>query len=519
VGLLALGLVASGLLAARLSRAVQRPLGSLRAGAERLGSEDLEHRVAIEGDAEFRQLARSFNAMADELLRGQSELTRRAFYDPLTGLANRALVSDRLRRALADRGPSSGQAAFLFLDLDGFKDINDRLGHVVGDQLLTEIGARLAGAVRSHDTVGRIGGDEFAVVLERLEGHGDAERVAERLLAVLAEPIVTGTREIVPRASIGIAIATGGSDVDADEMLRRADVAMYAAKAAPGSSFRTWSPELDRAPSARLELEVDLRRAVEADAIDLHFQPIVDLETGDIVAVEALARWTHPDRGPIPPPEFISLAEESGLIRPLGRQLLHRACVTLGSLTRELRMPPMLSVNLSVAQLHDPDLIDAVRHSLDESGLDPARLVFEVTESVLMEDVASTTAKLGELRALGVHLALDDFGTGYSSLSYLQQFPIDVIKIDKSFVQGLGRDTGLVRAILAMAEGLGMEAIAEGIETHEQRRLLQELGCRHGQGYLFARPLPASGLAEVLELSSAGTRGEQRAERSTVFAQ
>jgi EAL domain-containing protein (putative c-di-GMP-specific phosphodiesterase class I) len=182
-------------------------------------------------------------------------------------------------------------------------------------------------------------------------------------------------------------------------------------------------------------------------------------------------------------------------------------------------MPPMLSVNLSVAQLHDPDLIDAVRQSLDESGLDPARLVFEVTESVLMEDVAATTAKLGELRALGVHLALDDFGTGYSSLSYLQQFPIDVIKIDKSFVQGLGRDTGLVRAILAMAEGLGMEAVAEGIETHEQRRLLHELGCRHGQGYLFARPLPASGLGEVLELSSAATRGEHRAERSTVFAQ
>ena len=430
----------------------------------------------------------------------EEQLTAQALHDPLTGLANRRLFSDRVTHALAQRGP--GEVAVLFLDLDDCKVVNDSLGHGAGDELLVTVAQRLLSQVRSGDTVARLGGDEFAVLLEQDVVSGRAERVAERLIEELHTPVVLGSTELRTRVSIGIAPARSGDTVE--DVLRNADLAMYMAKGAGKGRAATFQPEMHAATVGRLELLADLRTAIEHDELRLHYQPTVDLSSGAVTGVEALVRWQHPVRGLISPAHFIPLAEESGLVVPLGRWVLVRACreAVTWPLTPGAR-PISIAVNLSTRHLSDPSMVDDVRLALAESGLEPSRLVVEITETGLIDDEDVMLRALHQLKAVGVRLAVDDFGTGYSSLSYLKRFPIDVLKVDKSFVDGLGiggggEATGLVEAILGMARTLRMSTVAEGIEDAEQLSELALLGCDSGQGYLLSRPVPPDELVAVL---------------------
>jgi diguanylate cyclase (GGDEF)-like protein/PAS domain S-box-containing protein len=430
----------------------------------------------------------------------EEQLTEQALHDPLTGLANRRLFADRVDHALAQR--EAGGIAVLFLDLDDFKVVNDSLGHGAGDALLVTVAERLVSQVRAGDTVARLGGDEFAVLLEQDVAPGDAESAAERLIAVLHEPVVVGSTELRTRASIGIAPVQPGDT--GEDVLRNADLAMYMAKGAGKGRAATFRPEMHSATVGRLELTADLRAAIEHGELRLHYQPTVQLSTGAVTGVEALVRWQHPVRGLISPAQFIPLAEESGLVVPLGRWVLGQACreaVRWPQLPG--RRPISLAVNLSTRHLSDPSVVDDVRLALAESGLEPSRLVVEITETGLVDDEDVVLGALHALKHVGVRLAVDDFGTGYSSLSYLKRFPIDVLKVDKSFVDGLGiggggEATGLVQAILGMARTLRMSTVAEGIEDVDQLCELAELGCDNGQGYLLSRPVPADQLTELL---------------------
>jgi diguanylate cyclase (GGDEF)-like protein/PAS domain S-box-containing protein len=429
----------------------------------------------------------------------EQELTHQALHDELTGLANRSLFRDRLGHALARGTRGRRTTAVLFLDLDDFKAVNDRLGHAAGDRLLVAIGGRLRGSTRAEDTVARLGGDEFAVIVEE-DDPAAIEVAAARVLAGLAAPVVLEQGEIVIRASIGIAVGLGAEG--GDELLRRADIAMYAAKARGGNCHVTYENGLHDTAVARMELKEDLRGALSRGELYVAYQPIVDLETGAIEGSEALIRWNHPTRGAIPPLEFISIAEENGLILELGRWVLDTACRQARAWQRASgRAGLAISVNLSGRQMADAGFVDEVAAVLARTGLDPRTLTLEITESVLVEDVGATVRAFRRLKALGVRLAIDDFGTGYSSLSYLRQFPIDVLKIDRSFVAGLdagGDSVGLVRSILNLCSTLRLEAVAEGIETPEQRSVLRELGARFGQGHLFSRPMTASSFRAAL---------------------
>ena len=430
----------------------------------------------------------------------EQQLTAQALHDPLTGLANRRLFADRVGSALGQR--STGVVTVLFLDLDDFKVVNDSLGHGAGDELLVTVARRLLSQVRAGDTVARLGGDEFAVLLEQQVLPGEAERAAARLIEVLHEPVVLGSTELRTRVSIGIAPAQPGDTVE--DVLRNADLAMYIAKGAGKGRSATFSPEMHAATVGRLELLADLRTAIEGGELRLHYQPTVELSSGTVTGVEALVRWQHPVRGLISPAQFIPLAEESGLVVPLGRWVLGQACREAVTWPRSPGAGPIsIAVNLSTRHLSDPSVVDDVRRALVESGLEPARLTVEITETGLVDDEDVVLRALHELKVVGVRLAVDDFGTGYSSLSYLKRFPIDVLKVDKSFVDGLGiggggEATGLVQAILGMARTLRMSTVAEGIEDAGQLSELALLGCDSGQGYLLSRPVPADQLVEVL---------------------
>jgi diguanylate cyclase (GGDEF)-like protein/PAS domain S-box-containing protein len=430
----------------------------------------------------------------------EEQLVRQALHDPLTGLANRALFTDRLEHALV-RGRRPGvTVAILVIDLDGFKDINDSLGHDAGDDLLMIAGMRLQGHARSGDTVARLGGDEFGVLLEDITA-AEAVRSAEALLEGLATPIVLRDRDHTPTASIGIAIAAGE---DAETLLRNADTAMYAAKRQGKGRYALFEPSMHATVVERLDLAADLSRAVEKRQLHLCYEPQISLGSGRICSLEALVRWRHPTRGEVSPGEFIPLAEETGMILAIGRWVLWEACrqVKVWQERWPTPAPLTIAVNLSARQLQHHGIVDEVRAALAATGLDSQSLVLEITETAIMEQLDAAIAILTELRRLGVRLALDDFGTGYSSLSYLQRLPVDILKIDRSFVAGVAKsteDSALARGILTLGQTLGLETVAEGIETAEQLAVLGELGCQLGQGYFFARPLGPAAVDALLE--------------------
>ena len=433
----------------------------------------------------------------------ERQLVHDASHDPLTGLANRALFERQVRRSLLRAsGPSSGEVAVLFLDLDGFKEVNDSLGHDHGDLLLVAVAERLRGCVRDNDTVARLGGDEFAVLVAAVDGAEQAHNVAARITTDLREPFIVNDRETHVRASIGIAVAEADG-IDAGPVLRNADLAMYRAKAAREGGFVVFDPTMHAHLVERLELETDLRRAVREHGIMVYYQPSVSLSSGAIVSVEALARWNHPERGLVPPSVFIPLAEDSGLIHDLGALVLYESCRQAAEWrTCYAGLDLTVSVNLSGRQLARPDIVDQVRDALERSGLQPHALILEMTESVLMEHTTENLERLGAIRNMGVKLAIDDFGTGDSSLSYLQRFPVDILKIDRSFVERIGTpegDDGLVRTILSLSANMQLATVAEGVENHRQMLALRRLGCDQAQGFHISRPIKAEDLAGLLE--------------------
>ena len=431
----------------------------------------------------------------------EAQLTRQAFHDALTGLPNRALFTDRVSHALRRRGRQHRGVVVLFVDLDDFKAINDSLGHHAGDRVLQEVGERLRTTVRPGDTVARLGGDEFAFLLEDVGDPADADEVAERVAVSLAAPMAVGGVEVALRASVGIALATEG-DTAAD-LLRDADTAMYTAKARGGGTHERFVPAMREAAITRFELGTDLRRAIERREFVLHYQPVVDLTAGTILGFEALVRWEHPTRGLLSPASFVPAAEATGLIVWIGAWVLEEACrqAQRWQTTIPIVPPLSMSANLSARELREPGLVENVAAILARTGVDPATIVIEITETSMVEDADGAIATLGELKALGVRLAIDDFGTGYSSLSYLRRLPVDVLKLDRSFVAPAGRgdrESALVDAVFRLGRSLGLVTIAEGIEDVEQRDRLVSLGCRVGQGYLFARPMAEPEATEFL---------------------
>jgi diguanylate cyclase (GGDEF)-like protein len=427
-------------------------------------------------------------------------MLHQALHDALTGLPNRALFTDRIQHALTQgrrRGTSCG---VIFLDLDRFKTVNDSLGHAAGDELLIAVARRIDESLRSADTAARLGGDEFAVLLEDLSDADEAVLVAERITDALSAPLVVQGREMFVKASVGIAVGRSG----ASELLRQADVAMYRAKSDGKGRYRVFEESMQAEVVERLELEGELLRAIERDEIAVHYQPVIALDGQTLAGFEALARWTHPTRGLVPPPQFIPLAEENGSIVALGRQILRTACRQAARWLQEFPSPEprIMSVNLSGRQLEDPNIVADVAAALADSGLPAGALVLEITETVLMADTEATIARLTALKALGVRLAVDDFGTGYSSLRYLRRFPIDILKMAKPFVDGLevGDDEGraLARAIVELATSLKLACIAEGIEAPAQADVLHELGCGLGQGFHFARPMAPDAMAALI---------------------
>ena len=422
----------------------------------------------------------------------EAKLTHQAFHDPLTNLANRSLFRQRVESAIR-RTAGHHRVVVMFLDLDHFKAVNETFGHGRGDQLLIAAAERLLSCTRGSDTVARLGGDEFAILLENVRDEAEMLIVAERITSAMSEPIMIGGDVAVVGVSIGIA---RHDDDNVDELLRNADVAMYTAKARGRGCHVFFEREMYTAVADRKALESDLRRAIVNREFMLQYQPLVNLSTGRVVGVESLVRWAHPQRGLVPPLDFIPIAEETGLIVQLGRWVLTEACRQTCQWMHETPdvSPVTVTVNISGRQLQDPHFVADVARILRESGLPPSCLVLEITETVIMQRTDAMLQRLRDLKEIGVRLAIDDFGTGYSSLSYLQQFPIDILKIDKAFVDDVGIDgTGaaLTRTIIGLGGTLGLTTVAEGIEDAQQHSVLRDLGCELGQGYLFARPLSA----------------------------
>ena len=431
----------------------------------------------------------------------EKRLRHQSLHDSLTGLPNRRLFVDRLGQALGRTRRRDRLVAILFTDLDDFKVVNDSLGHDTGDKLLVEVAKRLGSCLRPEDTLARFGGDEFTVLIEDLEVPDGAVRVAERIVEELREPFLLEGRELYVAASIGVALGSAGTK-DAEELLREADTAMYRAKD-QGSDHEVFDTAMHGRAVDRLELENDLRRAIEQNEFVVHYQPIISLQTGELWGMEALVRWEHPERGLLNPDEFVPVAEESGLVVPMGELVLEEACRRAVEWQREFPgNPPLaMSVNLSGRQLRRPDLPETIGRALTESGLSASSLGLDITETVYISALEANTAALDRLRALGIRICLDDFGSGYSSLSYLKRLPADILKVDKSFTKGLGlevEDTAIVQTVVDLAHILGMEVVAEGVEVEEQETLLREMGCDFAQGYLFSRPLPPEAVSEFL---------------------
>ncbi len=469
------------------------------------------------------------NQIADEAIAGivlnvrdiserkafEAQLEHQAFHDVLTGLPNRALFRDRVGHALAGQRRQQLPVAVLFMDIDDFKNVNDSLGHAAGDMVLQEVGRRTEDCMRPVDTAARLGGDEFAILLHEAANELQAVEIAQRVMDSLQAPITLENRDVTIATSIGIAFSDPAmvSERDADDLLRNADTAMYMAKESGKGHYQIFQPDMHARALARLELKSDLQRAIDCGEFTLRYQPIMDLRRGDIAGMEALVRWQHPTRGLVQPGEFIPLLEDTGLIVPVGRFVLREACQWAAVMQKECpRDPPLsMAVNVSATQLQRPEFIDEVRTALRDSGIPPKTLTLELTESVMMQDLEVSLLRLNALRALDVKLAIDDFGTGYSSLNYLRQFPMDVLKIDRSFLMDPNPDSEeLTEAIVALARIFKLEAVAEGIESGGQVAQLQGIDCDYGQGFHFARPLSrqqilemataASGPAKVIEL-------------------
>jgi diguanylate cyclase (GGDEF)-like protein/PAS domain S-box-containing protein len=443
----------------------------------------------------------------------EEQLKRHAFYDSLTGLPNRLLFRDRLDQSLSRLGRSSGNVGLLFLDLDHFKQINDSLGHGVGDQLIQQAANRIRQCVHDQDTVARLGGDEFVILLDYVNDDAEAASLAGRILTSFEQPFRFNGREYVISLSIGI--ATRGSDIGgADTMLRDADIAMYHAKTNGGGRYAIFAASMQTDGLARLELENELRDAVNRDELLVHYQPIVELDGARLFGAEALVRWQHPVRGLISPADFIPLAEETGLIVPIGQWVLEQACYQGAAWqARYPHLPLTISVNLSLRQFQNPGLLHDVQRALAQSDLSPASLQLEITESAIMRDAESTISTMRQLKQLGIKLALDDFGTGYSSLSYLKRLPLDVLKIDRSFVGDIGadrEDQAIVKTIIALAKSLNLSTTAEGVETQAQAELLRGWGCEQAQGYHFSRPLSAKDFKSLIRGNGAHSCSETK---------
>ncbi len=476
-----------------------------------------EHRV-LHKDGSFRWMLSRGVAVHDtsgnplRMAGSQTDITEGKVSDPLTGLPNRLLFIDRVGRLVKHMKRRKDHLfAVLFMDLDGFKMINDSMGHLIGDQLLLGVAHRLEKCLRSTDTVARLGetftvarlgGDEFTVLLDDIKDPGDAKRAADRMMKALASPFILGGKEVFTSVSIGIALSTSAYE-QPEEMLRDADTAMYRAKALGKARYEVFDADMRASVMARLQLETDLHRALERGELRNFYQPIVALATGEIAGFEALLRWQHPTRGLLGPNEFIPVAEETGLIRELGWWNLRKACQQIsewraGSIAhRHLS----ISVNLSAKQFLQPKLVEDIKNLLHELALPPEALKLEITESTVMADPSAAIEMLQQIKSLGIHLAIDDFGTGYSSLSYLHRFPLDTLKIDRSFISGMGNDgegMEIARTILPMANNLRLDVVAEGVETLQQVAMLKKLQCKYAQGYYFSRPLSAEGTAALL---------------------
>ncbi|HET9740746.1 MAG TPA: EAL domain-containing protein [Solirubrobacteraceae bacterium] len=439
----------------------------------------------------------------------EEQLSHQAFHDPVTNLANRALFGERVRHAVARARRERCALAVIFVDLDDFKTINDSLGHAAGDEVLREVAKRLTASIRASDTAARFGGDEFAILLEDVDGPQTAADTAERILEVLGAPLSVEHKQLAVRASLGISVVDGDVTGDADELIRNADAAMYIAKRDGKGGYRLFEPAMHEGVLERLELRADLQRAITSDQLELNFQPVVRLADGSVAGMEALVRWRHPERGMIGPDQFIPLAEEMGLIVPLGRWVLREGCRRAKAFQtlHPLGAPLSMAINLSVKQLQHSDIVGDVRDALAESRLDAGDLTLEITESVMMNDTDLVIERLEELKSLGVRLAMDDFGTGYSSLSYLSRLPVDILKMDRSFLRAgaTPEASGLATAVVALGKTLRLDIVAEGIEYAEQCDTLRGLGCELGQGYHFAKPMDGDSMLEFLRAHAAST--------------
>ena len=433
------------------------------------------------------------------------QMTHSAQHDHLTNLPNRFLVNDRINKAIALARRNNRRVAVLFLDLDGFKHINDSLGHTSGDELIQSVAARLVTLIRDPDTVSRQGGDEFVILLSDIKEIEDAATTSRRILRALEEPHCIGSHSLYVTASIGVSTFPDDG-TDAETLIRNADTAMYQAKENERQGYQFFRLDMNVRAMERQFLEENLRRAIDSSELSLHYQPKIDLKTGNIVGAEALLRWTHPDRGSISPAEFIPVAEDSGLILPIGQWALRVACEQAQQWASTEITAMIIAVNVSAVQIRHRQFLATVSSILEETGLDPHLLEIEVTESILMKRPDLTRGILQQLQEMGVSIALDDFGTGYSSLSYLHKFPLNSLKIDQSFVRQINTSegSGIVTAIINMGRSLGLRIVAEGVENEEELSFLQSYGCDEAQGYYFSRPVPSQVLTERLKLSRLG---------------
>lgn len=506
---------------------VIRPLENLKRQVE--DADDEEGEIESDSSVEFSALASTINSMllkqresrrklveSEEALRVHNQelerlvfertrqIEHQAYHDKLTGLPNRAQFYNRLTQAIERGRLLPDSVALLFLDLDNFKTINDSLGHDMGDSLLIQVGSRLRQVVPSSGMISRLGGDEFTILIENLTDRGEAEEVSQGVLEALSRPILLGTQEVFVGASIGVVLLDESISTP-ESLMKAADTAMYHAKALGKFRYVFFSSDMLKEAKLKQEIESAFRRAVMDGEITIHYQPLVRLATGEVLGCEALARWVDPTFGEVAPSVFISIAEDTGLIIPLGWTLLEEACHQGVEFIRQLGKPDfVMSVNLSARQFQAPNLVEKVGEAIERSGLPPANLKLEITESILMDNRLGSIERMKQLKEMGVFIALDDFGTGYSSLSTLHTFPIDTLKIDRSFISQLGQESGadaIVEAILAMANSLQINVTGEGVESEHQAELIKGMGCAEGQGYLFGRPLPSDLLQKKLSLA------------------